>query len=230
MNSVLYARYSPRPDSATSESIECQLERMRQWCGAVGATILSEYCDADLSGSRADNRPGLQAAIRDACENHAVLVVYSLSRLARNTRDAMDIADQLSRSHADLASLQERLDTTSPMGRFFFVVMSALAALERETIVTRTRDAMRRHQNQSHRRMGRTDRCPYGWQPDGEKGLKEVPSEQRVLAIMLEHADKRAGYIARVLDGAGYRRRNGKHWSSCTHLVSSILRRLKQDS
>ncbi len=46
-----------------------------------------------MSGGRADNRPGLQAAIALACKRKAVLVVYKLDRLARNTRDALDVLE-----------------------------------------------------------------------------------------------------------------------------------------
>jgi DNA invertase Pin-like site-specific DNA recombinase len=75
------------------------------------------YADEGLSGKRADNRPGLQGAIAHACETHGVLVVYSLSRLARSTRDAIDIAERLAKCKADLVSITEKIDTTTSMGR-----------------------------------------------------------------------------------------------------------------
>jgi hypothetical protein len=59
---------------------------------------------------------------------------------------------------ADLAVIQEHVNTRSPMGRFIFTLFSALAQLEREQIAERTSTAMLRHQSKG-RRMTRPDRC-----------------------------------------------------------------------
>ena len=107
----------------------------------------------------------LQKAIAAACRRKAVLVVYSLSRLARCTKDAIDLAERLNAAGADLAVIQENVNTRSPMGRFIFTLFSALAQLEREQIADRTSTAMLRHQAKG-RRMTRPDRCPYGWRVD----------------------------------------------------------------
>src|SRR5262249_23218430 len=66
------------------------------YCEGHGYTVVAEYKDKDVSGERADNRPGLQKANAAACERKAVLCVYSLSRLARCTKDAIDLAERLS--------------------------------------------------------------------------------------------------------------------------------------
>lgn len=58
------------------------------------------YADEGVSGKRADNRPGLQAALAEACGAKGVLVAYDLRRLGRSTRDAIDIADRLRRAGA----------------------------------------------------------------------------------------------------------------------------------
>jgi DNA invertase Pin-like site-specific DNA recombinase len=89
--------------------------------------VLAAYSDKDLSGGRADNRPGLQEAIATACQRKAVLCVYSLSRLARCTKDAIELAERLNAAGADLAVIQENVNTRSPMGRFIFTLFSALA-------------------------------------------------------------------------------------------------------
>jgi DNA invertase Pin-like site-specific DNA recombinase len=63
---------------------------------------------------------------------------------------------------ADLAVIQENVNTRSPMGRFIFTLFSALAQLEREQNAERTSTAMLRHHAKG-RRMTRPERCPYGW-------------------------------------------------------------------
>jgi DNA invertase Pin-like site-specific DNA recombinase len=83
---VLYARFSPRPNPDECDSVDKQLERCRAYCEGHGYTVVAQYHDKDLSGERADNRPGLQKAVTAACERKAVLCVYSLSRLGLNQK------------------------------------------------------------------------------------------------------------------------------------------------
>jgi DNA invertase Pin-like site-specific DNA recombinase len=150
-------------------------------------------------------------------------VVYSLSRLARCTKDAIDLAERLNSAGADLAVIQENVNTRSPMGRFIFTLFSALAQLEREQISERTSNAMIRHQA-SGRRMTRPDRCPFGWQPDPEdpERLIEDAEEQAAIARVREERQRGRGLreIARALDQAGIDCR-GRGWSHST--VRSIL-------
>ena len=170
----------------------------------------------------------MQKAIAEACRRKAVLVVYSLSRLARCTKDAIDLAERLNAAGADLAVIQENVNTRSPMGRFIFTLFSALAQLEREQIAERTSTAMLRHQAKG-RRMTRPDRCPYGWRPDPANAdrLAEDDDEQAVIARIRQERRKGRGLraIARALDRAGIACRGGR-WSHST--VRSILHRSAQ--
>jgi DNA invertase Pin-like site-specific DNA recombinase len=222
---VLYARFSPRPSPEECSSVEKQLERCEAYCRGHGYDVVAQYHDKDLSGSRADNRPGLQRAIATACKQKAVLCVYSLSRLARCTRDAIDLAERLNAAGADLAVIQENVNTRSPMGRFIFTLFSALAQLEREQIAERTSSAMLRHQAKG-RRMTRPDRCPYGWRPDETdyERLVEDAAEQAVIVRILQERRKGSGLreIARILERAGIDCRGG-HWSHST--IRSVVRR-----
>jgi site-specific DNA recombinase len=224
-NAVLYARFSPRPGAETCESVEKQLERCRAYCNGHAYTVVSEYSDKDLSGSRADNRPGLQKAINAACRQRAILCVFSLSRLARCTRDAIDLAERLSAAGADLAVIQESVNTRSSMGRFIFTLFSALAQLEREQIGERTSTAMLRHQANG-RRMTHAARCPFGKQPDPQDAARLIdhPDEQKAIAaIRKAHAEgKGLKAIAHLLDAKAMPCR-GQRWHHTT--VRSILRR-----
>ncbi len=136
---VCYARFSPRPTPEDCDSVEKQLDRTRAYCKGHGYEVFAEYHDKDLSGGRADNRPGLQKAIAAACKRQAVLVVYSLSRLARCTKDAIDLAERLNAAGADLAVIQENVNTRSPMGRFIFTLFSGSPSLRE----SRSKSALR---------------------------------------------------------------------------------------
>ena len=154
---VIYARFSPRAECGGLRfSVEKQTERCRALLQAHGYEVIGEKHDNDMSGGRADNRPGLQAAIALACKHKAVLVVYKLDRLARNTRDALEVLERLQKSKADLASLVEQINSRSPMGRFFFTQLAAFAELEREQIRERTSAAMRSYQADGRRMTRRT--------------------------------------------------------------------------
>ena len=222
---ILYARFSPRPSPEECDSDEKQLERCRAYCIGHGYTVIGEYYDKDLSGGRADNRPGLQEAIATACARKAVLCVYALAKLAHCTKDAIDLAERLSAAGADLAVIQENVNTRSPMGRFIFTLFSALAQLEREQIAERTSCAMLNHQAKG-RRMTRRDRCPYGWRPDlADPGrLVEHPEEQAAISRIRQERQQGRGLraIARALDRAGITCR-GRRWSHSA--IRSILRR-----
>src|ERR1700704_5913667 len=180
---VVYARFSPRPNPEECDSVEKQVQRCRAYCTGHGYDVVAEHSDKDLSGGRADNRPGLQAAIAEACARKAVLCVFALSRLARCTKDAIDLAERVNTAGADLAVIEQNVNTRSPMGRFIFTLFSALAQLEREQIAERTSSAMLRHQAEG-RRMTRADRCPFGWRPDpaDQDQLIEDAEEQEAIA------------------------------------------------
>lgn len=90
-----------------------------------------------VSGMRKE-RPELRAAL-DFARDGDVIVVYSLSRLARSIRNLLDIADELQRRGVGLRSLTESIDTSTPGGRFVFTILGALGQMEVELLRERTK-------------------------------------------------------------------------------------------
>ena len=70
------------------------------------------------------------------------IVVESISRIARNTRDLLSIVSELTEKGVEFVSLKENIDTTTPQGRFMLTVFGALAELERENILERQREGI----------------------------------------------------------------------------------------
>ena len=71
-----------------------------------------------------------------------ILVVESLSRVSRSTKDLLNILDDFEKREIKLVSLKENIDTTTPQGRFMLTVFGALAELERENILERQREGI----------------------------------------------------------------------------------------
>ena len=112
MDAIGYIRVSTADQATNGLSLDAQRQRIERWCECNGYRLADLHTDAGISGKRADNRPALQRALADACKRRGTaLVVYSLSRLARSTKDAIGIAERLDKAGADLVSLSERIDT-----------------------------------------------------------------------------------------------------------------------
>ena len=109
-----YIRVSTAEQATDGVSLEAQRTRIEAWCNANGYRLATVHTDAGISGKRADNRPAPQRALTLACKRRGTaLVVYSLSRLARSTTDAISIAERLEKAGADLVSLSEKIYTTA---------------------------------------------------------------------------------------------------------------------
>ena len=88
---VGYVRVSTEEQATEGVSLEVQRARIDDHCRLHAHRLVEVHADEGRSAKRTDNRPGLAAALAQACDCGGVLVVYSLSRLARSTRDAIEI-------------------------------------------------------------------------------------------------------------------------------------------
>jgi site-specific DNA recombinase len=175
-----YARVSTEGQAVDGVSLDAQREQLAAWAAAHGGELVGMFVDAGISGKRADNRPELQKALTLACRTRGVLIVYSLSRLARSTRDAIAIAERLGKARANLVSLTEAIDTTTAAGKMVFTLFAAFAQFERDLTSERTTAALA-HKRSRGERVSRY--APYGWSfaEDGATLVADV-AEQAVVA------------------------------------------------
>ena len=93
-----------------------------------------------LSGKNTD-RPELKK-MTDYVRKGDTVIVESISRFARNTRDLLDLVEKLSEKGVEFVSRKEAIDTTTPTGKFMLTVFGAVAELEREYILQRQREGI----------------------------------------------------------------------------------------
>ncbi|MFQ9127428.1 MAG: recombinase family protein [Butyricicoccaceae bacterium] len=92
------------------------------------------------SGKNAD-RPELNRMMNFVRRGDTV-IVESISRFARNTRDLLDLVERLIVKQVEFVSRKEAIDTTTPTGKFMLTVFAAVAELEREYILQRQREGI----------------------------------------------------------------------------------------
>ena len=93
------------------------------------------------SGKSTDQRLELKKMMGYVRRGDTV-VVESISRFARNTRDLLELVEQLSTKGVEFVSQKEAIDTTTPTGKFMLTIFGAVAELEREYILQRQREGI----------------------------------------------------------------------------------------
>lgn len=101
----------------------------------------AEKIFVDKASGKNTDRDGFKAMMAFVREGDTV-IVESISRIARNTRDLLTIIATLTEKGVEFISLKENIDTTTPQGRFMLTVFGALAELERENILERQREGI----------------------------------------------------------------------------------------
>ena len=95
----------------------------------------------DRMSGKNTNRPELQKMMEYVRKGDTV-IVESISRFARNTRDLLDLVEKLSEKGVEFVSKKEAIDTTTPTGKFMLTVFGAVAELEREYILQRQQEGI----------------------------------------------------------------------------------------
>jgi DNA invertase Pin-like site-specific DNA recombinase len=136
---AIYVRVST-PD----QHVESQLYDLRELAAQRGYEVVHEYEDRGISGTKA-RRPGLDALMADARrKKFSVVLVSAFDRIARSTKNFLQIIDELYGMGIEFISRREGVATGDAMGRLFVTIISAIAELERSLVVERVKSGMRR--------------------------------------------------------------------------------------
>lgn len=120
--------------STEAQNLDRQLDALKEY----GADIIY---NEKMTGTRKDC-PELAKLIDRMTEGDTV-VIESLSRLGRSTKDLIELTELFQKKGVHLVSLKENIDTGTPAGKLLFTLMSAIAQFERDTIADRTREGLR---------------------------------------------------------------------------------------
>ncbi|MCW3094142.1 MAG: hin 2 [Ferruginibacter sp.] len=197
------------------ESPEHHEKRARNYAESKGWNVITVYRLDAMSGKSIMEYPETKRMLKDI-ENGIIsgIVFSKLARLARNVKELLEISEIFRAKGADLISLADLIDTSTPSGRMFFTFMAGMAQWEREEISERVAASV-----PIRAKMGKPlgGQASFGYTWEGRE-LKvreqEAPIRKLLYEIFLKTKRKRA--TASELNNLGYRTRNGSFFSDTT--------------
>lgn len=216
---AIYSRVSTEDQAKEGFSLGAQKDRLRAYCQAKGWEIAGEYVDEGHSG-RDTKRPAYQRMFEEK-DNWDTVLVIKMDRIHRNSKNFMEMMDDLKKWGKEFSSMQESLDTSTAMGRFVMDIIQRIAQLESEQIGERVYMGMKQKALTVGGSLG--GYAPYGYVLiDGRLKIDQTESEG-VKLIFQEYIQGRTSReIAELLNSKGLAKKSGASWYKVT--VSRMLK------
>jgi site-specific DNA recombinase len=140
---VGYKRVSAR-EQLEGHSLDAQEVHISSYVQAQGWRLLQVYTDAGISAKKDSQRPALEQLLRDAREGKFdVVVVDKIDRFYRHLGSLLSALDQLNSAGVSFASVQEKLDFTTPWGKLMLTVLGMLAEIYLDNLRQETKKGYR---------------------------------------------------------------------------------------
>src|SRR5262244_301847 len=140
MKVAIYARVST---ANNGQDPTMQTRELREYCERRGWNVTGEYVDLGISGTK-EKRPELDRLMADAHRRHFdAVVVWRFDRFARSVSHLLRALETFRAQGIEFVSFSEQLDTSTPAGKLVFIVLGAVAELERGLIVERVKAGLR---------------------------------------------------------------------------------------
>lgn len=204
---ALYLRVSTETQADNGMGLDAQRSALLARCKREAWEDYTEFVDAGISGKSTD-RPAYQAMM-DAARAGAVQVVMAakLDRIARNTVDFLQTADELKKAGVRLVMLEPDIDFGTDTGRVMATMFAAFAEWERKLIGARV---MSGKEEQAKVGEFNGSPIPFGYAPDWTIIESEAATVTRIFTEW--NAGRTLSAIAAGLNADGITTRNGKAW------------------
>lgn len=225
-NCIGYTRVSTKDQAINGTSLISQNEFIQQCAKLNGLQLDSILSDEGISAS-STKRPSFDAVMSMVkSKSISAVIVYSVSRFARNTRQLLAAVDLMEKNNVRFISCKENIDTQTAVGKFFLTVLAALAELESAQTGERITDVKAKNKE-----SGRTySSAIYGYDntfevnADGKRVNGRLVANDELSLVKQIIADakiKSFGQIASELNDALVRTKKNKKWHRST--VSNIV-------
>lgn len=222
-----YTRVSTLGQAEDGISLDTQKTRIQQYCAFRNLNLIEIYVDAGISAKDAENRPELQRLLKEV-QKEEFVIITDISRLSRNTKDAITILEDFKKKNISLVSLDIGLDFSTSTGTMVFTILASVSKLERENIAKHTKSNLQRLSKEGKLRS----RPPFGYKfVSKEEDYEQVPEQQLVIEKIktLFREDPCLSRIADKLNKDGdnktiaLNKKEQKEYQFTRHLVEIIL-------
>ena len=157
---AIYTRVSTEDQAKEGYSLDAQKKKLEEYAEFKKWWVYKIYEDAGISGKSVKGRKSFQEMLKDAKDGKfSAILIYKFDRAFRNVKEALITFDELKEINVDFVSISEEIDTTTAMGKFFFVIISGFAELERGL----TQDRMKLIMKEKFSEGINIGRCPIGY-------------------------------------------------------------------
>lgn len=143
MKAALYLRVSTLDQTTLNQRLE-----LEKYCERNDIDIYKTYQDEGVSGAKT-TRPQLDLMLQDMRQGYfSSIIVWKFDRLGRSTAHLLQVLEELKNKGVRLIATSQNIDTSTPMGKFFFTILSGFAEMEREMIRERIKIGLKRRKAQ----------------------------------------------------------------------------------